>query len=262
MFFQQESIDFHILDVLELHQETARQLNTGRNFNALSFRYEADTIIETAKNTYKLTDNSVCYVPAGTDYSRTSIKDHVIVIHFNIYNHLAGEIEAFTPTDPEILGTLFKEALKLWQSKEPSYKYKVSAIFCQILSEIYLENKPQLPYKTLIEHAVNYINEHFMEPEVSVSEAARRSHISDTYLRRIFKQEFGITPKKYITNARIHYAASLISTGYYSLEEICELSGFHDYKYFAAEFKKLLGASPSKYIAYCEKQHPFRYDPH
>lgn len=258
MFFQQESIDFHILEVLELHQETRRQLNNGRNFCALSFRYEADTVIETTQKTYRLSDHSVCYVPADTDYSRTSAKDHVIVIHFNLYTPSSGGIETFIPSNPQILGDLFQQALKLWQSREPSYKYKVSAIFCQILAEIYLENKPQLPYKTLIENAVNYINEHFMESDVSVKEAARLAHISDTYLRRLFKQEFGITPKKYITNTRIHYAASLINTGYYSLEEVCELSGFHDYKYFAAEFKRLLGTPPSKYIAHCEARHPFR----
>ena len=63
----------------------------------------------------------------------------------------------------------------------------------------------------------------------------------------IFKKEFGISPKKYIINARIKHAVGLIENGYYSLSEIAEMSGFTDYKYFSSEFRRVMGTSPSKY---------------
>ena len=39
-----------------------------------------------------------------------------------------------------------------------------------------------------------------------------------------------------------------MSTGYYSLKEIAIMSGYEDYKYFSAEFKREKGISPSKYV--------------
>ncbi|MBQ8525694.1 MAG: helix-turn-helix transcriptional regulator [Clostridia bacterium] len=56
-----------------------------------------------------------------------------------------------------------------------------------------------------------------------------------------------MSPKQYVINHRIKYAASLIITGYYTLQEISELCGYSDYKYFSLEFKKVIGVSPSKY---------------
>ncbi|MBQ4150610.1 MAG: helix-turn-helix transcriptional regulator, partial [Clostridia bacterium] len=65
--------------------------------------------------------------------------------------------------------------------------------------------------------------------------------------RKIFKAEYGISPQKYIINLRIQKATELIETGDYSLKEVALLSGYNDYKYFSAEFKRLLGVSPSEY---------------
>ena len=62
-----------------------------------------------------------------------------------------------------------------------------------------------------------------------------------------FKKEFGISPKKYVINARIKLAESLIESGYYSLFEVAEKCGFTDHKYFSTEFRKTVGVPPSKY---------------
>ena len=71
--------------------------------------------------------------------------------------------------------------------------------------------------------------------------------MSEVYFRKLFKAEFGISPQKYIIKLRMQNALGLISTGYYSLKEVAEMSGYHDYKYFSVEFKKMIGVSPSEY---------------
>ena len=71
--------------------------------------------------------------------------------------------------------------------------------------------------------------------------------MSEVYFRRLFKAEFGISPQKYIINLRMQNAVGLISTGYYSLQEVAYMSGYKDYKYFSVEFKRLMGVSPSGY---------------
>ena len=72
--------------------------------------------------------------------------------------------------------------------------------------------------------------------------------MSEGYFRKLFKEEFGISPQKYIIELRIQNAVALISKGYYSLKEIAYMSGYNDYKYFSVEFKKSMGVSPSEYI--------------
>jgi AraC-like DNA-binding protein len=79
--------------------------------------------------------------------------------------------------------------------------------------------------------------------------------MSEVYFRRLFKEEYGVSPQKFIIDLRIQNAVALISTGYYSLKEVALMSGYSDYKYFSIEFKKAMGVSPSQYISgYGEKR--------
>ena len=71
--------------------------------------------------------------------------------------------------------------------------------------------------------------------------------MSEVHFRKIFKEEYGMSPQKYIIHLRIQNASSLIASGYYSLQEAAYLSGYNDYKYFSVEFKKIKGVSPSKF---------------
>ena len=82
MIFEQEYIIFEILDVLFFDQKNSRTNNSNRNFDAISFRYKADTTLNTHKQQIELSDDSICYVPSNLSYTRKSKKDKLIVIHF------------------------------------------------------------------------------------------------------------------------------------------------------------------------------------
>ena len=89
--------------------------------------------------------------------------------------------------------------------------------------------------------------DNFADPDITISLAAKMSNVSEVYFRKMFKNEFGVSPKKYLINARIRLAVNLIESGYYSLSEIAAKCGFTDYKYFSTEFGRIMGVSPSKY---------------
>ena len=42
-------------------------------------------------------------------------------------------------------------------------------------------------------------------------------------------------------------AKELLDSQFYTVSEICFLSGYHNERYFSREFKKHLGISPSEY---------------
>lgn len=247
MIFEQDSMSFQILDVLNIHQENISIYNSKRHFSALSFRYEADTVIESRGQHIALPTNSICYFPSAVDYTRISQKDHLIVIHFKSISYHSDEVEVFYPEDYQKYHSLFEKALQCWTKKDTSYKHETSGILCQIFSELYKDNKPLHNADPKIQKSIRYIQENYLKPDFSLTEAAKKSHISDVYFRKLFKKEFGTSPKSYVIKHRIQHAEAMINTGYYSLQEIAEMCGYTDYKYFSVEFKKITGVSPSKY---------------
>ena len=248
MFFEKEIISFNILDVLELNQRDVNLFNSGRNFGALSFRFHADTILKNETKEYHVSDNYVCYVPPRLDYSREASVDELIVIHFDTVNYNTRSIEYFLPKDPDILAKLFREILESWNKKDVGYKYKCSSILYEILGECYTQNYVLKSGGSRIRPSADYLLANYKRSDLSIKEIAKKSFVSEVYFRRIFKEEYGTSPQKYIINLRIQNAVGLISAGYYSLKEIAYMSGYNDYKYFSVEFKKNMGVSPSKYV--------------
>lgn len=247
MFFERDTLSFHLLDVLSAHQKNVSNFNSGRNFSALSFRFRADAVMKTEKNEYRLGDNSICFVPARLNYRRISRQDDLIAVHFDMSGYSTQSIEHFTPTDPEPFKRLFTQILHTWNEREPGYRYQCSAILCEILAECYRQNYVPESKASKISRSVEYIRKNYRTGTLSVKEIADRSFMSEVYFRKLFKAEYGISPQKYIIRLRIQNASALISTGYYSLQEVAYLSGYNDYKYFSVEFKKVMGVSPSAY---------------
>ena len=248
MFFEKEHISFNLLDVLFLDQSNYDIFNSKRNFSALSFRFHSDTVILTDKNEYHLKDNFVTYFPARLDYRRISKSDELIVIHFEATNYSTKSIEHFEPKNPERLAKLFSDILDCWNKKEIGYRLKCSALLYEILAECYAQNYKKEAQLSKIQASIDYINQNYKKSDLTIKEIADRSFMSEVYFRKLFKEEFGISPSQYIVSLRIQHAAGLISSGYYSLKEVAYLSGYNDYKYFSVEFKKAIGVSPSKYL--------------
>lgn len=248
MIFEQDTIGFQILDVLFFDQRNIKKYNFKRNFDALSFRYEADTIIEYKNKRLHFTDNSIGFFPSDVDYTRISKRDKMIVIHFKAFNYHTNEVQSFCPIGYEKYHSLFTEILDCWNKKNTAYKHKAASLLNLIFSELYKDNKKTNSSNSKIAPSIKYIKENYLRKDFSLQVAAEKSYISDTYFRKLFKQETGISPKQYVINHRIKYAASLIIAGYYTLQEISEFCGYNDYKHFSVEFKKVIGVSPSKYI--------------
>lgn len=247
LIFEQESLSFNLLDVVILNQGEINSYNSGRQFDGISFRIKSDTVIKTENDTFVLKDNSVCYGPAMVNYTRISKYDYMIVIHFNSINYSAKTMECFYPDEPEKIKALFWEIYDCWTKKETGYRHRSAAILNLIFAELYKRAHVKKEINPKIKKSVTYITENYMKSDISITGAAECSNMSEVYFRKLFKKEFGISPKKYIINSRIKLAESLIESGYYSLYEVAEKCGFTDYKYFSTEFRKTVGVPPSKY---------------
>ena len=247
MFFEQEYIVFELLEVLYLEQTNINMYNTNRNFDALSFRFEADTILSYEDKEIEVQKNSICYFPSNLEYTRVSNRDKMIVVHFKAFNYHSNDIQCFFPHNPEKYRKLFREIIDVWNKKELSYKNDCSALFYKILSEMFKDNYTMNLKDNKLSDALIYIHQNYLRSDFSLSDASAKSHFSETHFRRLFKQEFNVSPKKYVTNLRIEYAKALIITNYFTITEIAGMCGFTDEKHFSSIFKSITGISPSLY---------------
>ena len=247
MIFEQESVSFQIQDILYLEQGRCKSHNAKRSYAALSFRLKADTAIAYGNKRLEFTDHHIAFFPPNTEYVRITRQDVLIAVHIKNVDYQTAEIEQFLPENPGKYERLFRELLACWNQKGIAYKHESAAILNRIFAELYKDNHKNDYADSKIEASIRYIQGNCLKKDFSLVIAAEKSFVSETYFRKLFKEIFGVAPKKYVIRKRIHHAAFLIGAGYYTLGEIAELCGYRDYKHFLTEFKKEMGVSPTQY---------------
>ena len=95
--------------------------------------------------------------------------------------------------------------------------------------------------------ALQYINQHYSDDDISLDSVAEAINISANYLSALFSNKVGLSFVEYITKKRMAKAKQLLrSTSKRSGEIACEI-GYKDPRYFSFVFKKYQGCTPSQY---------------
>ena len=95
--------------------------------------------------------------------------------------------------------------------------------------------------------AIEYIDSHYGDPDITLSDVAAHLGISEGHLSHTFKKETDYTFLRYLTYCRIHKAMELLRDRQMRVYEVAELVGYSDITYFSATFKKTVGITPSEY---------------
>ena len=94
--------------------------------------------------------------------------------------------------------------------------------------------------------AAEYIERHYTMP-VSVDEIAQAAGVSRKHLYAVFREIMRISPKQYLIYYRIEKAGHKLRMSTQSIQQIAEEAGYSNQFYFAREFKRLTGMTPSEY---------------
>ncbi len=100
--------------------------------------------------------------------------------------------------------------------------------------------------KNLVQAIITYIEQNLSTP-ISMSDLSSHFNYSEKYLRYIFKQHTGESPKQYILKLKIQHACHFLSTSSISLDELSSILGFSSPYHFSNVFKAHLGCAPSTY---------------
>ena len=116
-------------------------------------------------------------------------------------------------------------------------------VYSEESSDISCKNQQQM----LLNQAKDYIDNHYMDFDCSLSSVAKFIHISASYLSLIFKKEVGITFVNYLTLLCIKKAKQLLSSTDLMVYEVSTSVGYENYSYFSTVFKKATDLSPREY---------------
>jgi AraC-like DNA-binding protein len=98
-----------------------------------------------------------------------------------------------------------------------------------------------------LEAALRHIDVHLTE-RIDVAELARSVHVSPRHLSRLFERMCGRSPAAFIAGLRLDRARQLLAEGWRP-SEIASALGFSDLADFSRWFRRLVGASPSRYAS-------------
>lgn len=103
----------------------------------------------------------------------------------------------------------------------------------------------------IVDAVVDFIDEHYKDPNLSIDIIANAVNRSANYTRSIFKQIKGISISEYISNKRFDEVCRLLIETEQSAQEIGKQIGLNSGSYFYTAFKKHTGCTPDQY----RKQH-------
>ena len=97
-----------------------------------------------------------------------------------------------------------------------------------------------------ITEAKRYIQQHYQQA-LRLEDVSSAVGFNATYFSVLFKKETGQNFTDYLTELRINKSKELLCSDDLSIQDVAELVGYRDLKYFSRLFKKITGVSPSDY---------------
>lgn len=110
-----------------------------------------------------------------------------------------------------------------------------------------VQQERQASTKSFVSRAVEYVQEHYNDRNITVESVCRELGVSAAYFSTIFKKETGKTFISFLTDYRMEKAVELLMTTSDKTYIIAEKVGYADPNYFSYAFKKQYSMSPSKY---------------
>ena len=174
-----------------------------------------------------------------------------LFIHFNIgvpYDHISPGIFEFPLTEhlKEKL-TIIKDHLMEDFSTFDFYTLLViQSLLSDMLSFITESNWDLMSSDHRVLQVLSHI-ESCLDNDLSNQSLASLASLATNAFNRLFTEEMGIPPQKYVKKKRIDRACELLHHSAYSIEQVAHETGFADRYHFSKIFKNLTGLSPARY---------------
>ncbi|MFP2770536.1 helix-turn-helix transcriptional regulator [Oceanisphaera sp. KMM 10153] len=103
---------------------------------------------------------------------------------------------------------------------------------------------PRLDHR--IQQVLLHVERHLTE-KITLQQLAGVACLSETQLKKLFRQQLGLTVMQYVTQKRMDKARALIQHTDYSMQLIAELVGYTDLSAFSRRFSRYFGMTPTRF---------------
>lgn len=226
---------------------------------------------------YKVSGRNFEYIPASeskllfkvSDYlfgdsQKVSAQDLVDDIMFSYGINRESSMETVECFEFETVSTLNRVMTQGGYWMEP-WKSMVQALLVsatlnefkiklsELLAELNRKQQEKVGEKDVCVRAFEYIEGHYNEAQLSLTELGELLDVSPSYLSKLFKEKYQISIPDFITLTRINAAKVQLRSTKYSIVKIAENNGFLSSSVFIKTFKKMEGITPGIYREFHEK---------
>ena len=223
-----------------------------QNFYTWHFVISGSGTLEIYGNKYSIKSGEMFFIPPDIPMRYYPTKgDPWEYVWFSFKGDLIehySELAGFSSQKPtcesrnfEKIKKSLKKLLDLLIDAEGGY-FSVLSSFYEIM-EISTVQSPI----TGIKYVKKLLDENFATPNFCIEQVCHDVGISHAHMLRLFKEAYGVTLIKYITQKRIELACELLRTTQLSVSSIAYSCGFSDEIHFMKTFKKILGMSALQY---------------
>jgi len=189
----------------------------------------------------------ICYPPKIPHKEDCEKKCTGLFIHTN---HLPFKSDSFPVLQDNNNQSFYRTSQLLYEEflqKQDGWESNLQHLFDVIITYILRWQQKDFSHP-LVRKLKHLIYENFSDPFFHLAGNIDKLPISSDHLRKIFKQETGFTPNKFLIYLRIQEAKKILQTNRISIKNVCYNVGFQDPYYFSRIFFKLNGIRPSKYL--------------
>ncbi|WP_318842588.1 AraC family transcriptional regulator [Paenibacillus massiliensis] len=226
---------------------------------------------------YELQEGDILLIPPGVKHTNECRAEQGLtyfIAHFNVDDALFRQemsqhaqllFERDTEHNMQLREQLMKWVGLLQQEEDytTAALFRSQAILFEILSILAEKSSSRLQeavpplaarYAAQIAEAIKSCFSHenmkkggLSNQGVRIEDIASSLNISSGYALEIFQKVYGISPRQYLSELKLHEAKQLIHQPDLSLSDIAALLGYSSLAHFSRQFKRWAGISPSEY---------------
>lgn len=228
---------------VQSHKGNKEKIN-NRSYYGLSFCKEGQITYNLNGQKYVSDKDHAIILPQDQSYTLSRDKSGMFpLIDFTTMNFLCNTFIVIPIKNADVYIKEYEQikALELFEKS----RTKRLSIFYHMLSN--LDNEISQTNE-LLTPAVDFLANNFAEYNLSNELLAEKCGISEVYFRRLFTEQYKVTPKQYIIDLRINKAKQLLTDGIFKIGAISENCGFSNPYHFCRVFKEKTGLTPSEYM--------------
>jgi AraC family transcriptional regulator len=227
-------------------------------------------VTKDGRRLYVLDTGSISFIPSHQPFFTRRKRDesgpaHVILVALDpgFVSRTAASLE-LDPNDVELIERRSRSdpilrhtvmalhaGLRAGRTSDQMYGESLStALAVHVLREyggVAMRPQPtsgRLPREKLM-RAFEFIQDQ-LEANLTVAGIARAVRMSPYHFTRLFKQSTGLSPYRYVIQARVKKAKELLTSENFSIIEIAHRLGFADQSHLTRHFKNIFGVTPKK----------------